>query len=193
MKVRPNKRQDIIEGALRLMAVEGPDGFSAANLARAAGVSKANLYHHFDSLEDIISESFEQYSLGLGMWVLPEGISFRDWLLATGREVFDIVGEDRQLLNAYFVFAIKAMFAPKLHRQLGKTYGIARGALCDVVSQLHPDPLEWGEVEVLADLIIMTLDGLGMHAQIFPERALKISAAWVKFVDHIAPLIEDKS
>lgn len=190
MKARPNKRQDIIDGALNLLATEGPDGFSAANLALVAGVSKANLYHHFDSLEDIVAESFEQYSLSLGMWSPPEGISFRQWLLATGEELFSTAGTERDLLNAYCVFATKALFDPNLRDRFAKTYEIARNALCDVVSQLYPHTLAWGEVEALADLIMMTLDGLGMHTKLFPEREVAVAAAWATFVERIAPTAE---
>lgn len=184
---RSNKRQDIIDGAIALLAEQGADSFSAANLAQAAGVSKANLYHHFDSLDDILIESFEQFSLGLGMWAPPDGISFRDWLEATGQELFGMSGTDGDLMNAYCVFATKALFDPNLRQRFAKTYVTARAALCDVVSQIYPESLEWGEVEALADLIMITLDGMGMHAKLFPERSSAVARAWAEFIDRIAP------
>ena len=39
----------ILEAAERLFAQQGYDGVSMRTIAREAGVSKANIYHHFDS------------------------------------------------------------------------------------------------------------------------------------------------
>jgi AcrR family transcriptional regulator len=57
--VRSSSRQSIVQAATALMSAGGPDALTASALAEAAGVSKATLFHHFESLDDIVLEAFE--------------------------------------------------------------------------------------------------------------------------------------
>ena len=41
----------ILDAAVNLFSVHGYDGVSMRRIAEAAGVSKANIYHHFASTE----------------------------------------------------------------------------------------------------------------------------------------------
>lgn len=50
--VRPSAGESaILEAAVRLFSENGYDGVSMRGVAEAAGVSKANIYHHFESKE----------------------------------------------------------------------------------------------------------------------------------------------
>ena len=51
-----NLREALVDSALRLIAQQGPHGFSFAEVAREAGVSAAAPYRHFPSREALIAE-----------------------------------------------------------------------------------------------------------------------------------------
>lgn len=185
--MRASKRQGIIDAALRLLATNGLDGFTASALAAAAGVSKANLFHHFESLEDIVLESFEQYAMGLELMQPKPGTSFRDWLVGMGAASFGLEGEGAVLARAYTVFVAKALFDERLRQRVRLTVERACESFAEVVADRYPGTLERDEARALASLIFMTGDGLALHLQAFPERRAVILASWALFVDRIAP------
>ena len=50
-------REKLIVSALQLISEGGPDAFSAGALIQRAGVSKGALYHHFESLDQVLLEA----------------------------------------------------------------------------------------------------------------------------------------
>ncbi len=52
-------RKEILDAALKLLGRGGPDAFSAGALAREANVSKATIFHHFASVDDILLAAFD--------------------------------------------------------------------------------------------------------------------------------------
>lgn len=62
-KAGDQTRMVILEAALKLLGRAGPDACSASTLAKEAGVSKATLFHHFGSIEDIPLAAFERFWL----------------------------------------------------------------------------------------------------------------------------------
>lgn len=46
-------RDEILDGAKRLFAERGYDGVSISDIARETGVSKANIFHHFESKDGL--------------------------------------------------------------------------------------------------------------------------------------------
>lgn len=189
---RTNKRDDIVSAAIGLLSRVGSDGFSAAALAEAAGVSKANLFHHFDSLDAIVLEAFAQLALGMEMLRPPQGITLRGWLQQMGHSSFglDEIGAD--MTRSYFVFMAKALFNETLRAQLLGTVNIAVAAIADILSDLCRDEMSRAEVESLANLIFVTVDGMILHLLAFPERRPFVAAAWAEFVDRVAPEIKEK-
>ncbi len=51
-----NLREALIEAALKLIAEKGPAGFSFAEAARAAGVSPAAPYRHFEDKDALLAD-----------------------------------------------------------------------------------------------------------------------------------------
>ena len=55
-----NLRQELVEATLDLIAEKGPQGFTLAEAAKAAGVSPAAPYRHFGGREEVIAEVARQ-------------------------------------------------------------------------------------------------------------------------------------
>lgn len=53
-------KRALVDGALRLIEVKGPTGFTLSEAAREAGVTPAAVYRHFDGREDLIAEAARQ-------------------------------------------------------------------------------------------------------------------------------------
>lgn len=55
-----NLRQALVEAALQLIEAKGPTGFTLSEAAKAAGVTPAAVYRHFEGREDLIAEAARQ-------------------------------------------------------------------------------------------------------------------------------------
>ena len=55
-----NLRQALVEAALELITVQGPQGFTLSDAAKAAGVTPAAVYRHFAGRDDLIAECARQ-------------------------------------------------------------------------------------------------------------------------------------
>jgi len=188
--IRTTKRQAIIEAALALLAEGGGEALTASALAARAGVSKANVFHHFPRLDDIVLEALEAFIMGMpSMW--PDaGTPVRDWLLALGTDTISTMDADPALSGAYFAFVSRAQGNPALRQRLAEIVGAARGHFEAVLVHLAPERFTQEEAEALAGLLLLTLDGLALHRQLVPECAAEQATAWAALVDRIAP-VED--
>jgi AcrR family transcriptional regulator len=68
----PNKAEQIRASALELFAAEGFDGFSMQKLAKAAGVSPATLYIHFQDKDDLIYQLYREQMVDFGEELLKD-------------------------------------------------------------------------------------------------------------------------
>ena len=55
-----NLRQALVDAALDLISERGPMGFTLSEAAKAAGVTPAAVYRHFEGREDLIAEAARQ-------------------------------------------------------------------------------------------------------------------------------------
>jgi AcrR family transcriptional regulator len=183
----PGKRQAIIDAAIRLLATKGSAGLTASALAAEAGMSKANVFHHFETLDDIVLASFEQTLLGMEAFTPPPGTSLHDWLLALGDETVALMDEQRLLTGAYLGFVARAQSDTRLRQRMAETAAKAEAGFAATIRQLAPKRFTPAKRRALAALILIAGDGLAIHRHLFPERSAPQRAAWRSFVNHIAP------
>lgn len=60
-KDHDKKREQILQNAAKVFATEGFDRASMAMLARECGISKANIYHYYDSKDALLFDILETY------------------------------------------------------------------------------------------------------------------------------------
>ncbi|MFV1875558.1 TetR/AcrR family transcriptional regulator [Nioella sp.] len=89
-KDHDQKRDQILQSAAKIFATEGFDRASMAQLARECGISKANIYHYYDSKDAILFDILDSYLSGLRDLILAtdvEGLSPEDRLRRVIRDV----------------------------------------------------------------------------------------------------------
>lgn len=187
---RPGRRAAILAAATQVLAKSGPEGFSAAAIAAEAGVSKANVFHHFGTLDDVIVEAFDALALGIPEMTPAPDADLRGWLRDLGRAMVALSHDERALMHAYLALVMRSMRDPRLKVKVEASVGEARTGLARALALLDArisDPL------VLADAILMAGDGIAFHAGLFPERRAAITKAWDALADAIASQWERKS
>ena len=93
-KDHDEKRAQILKSAAKVFATEGFDRASMTQLARDCGISKANIYHYYDSKDAILYDILETYLCALRDRVC--GIELQG--LTPGEQLHQAV---REILLAY--------------------------------------------------------------------------------------------
>ncbi len=184
-KAGDRTRTAILEATLRLLGRAGPDAFSASTLAKEAGVSKATLFHHFGSIEEIPLAAFEQFWLQSLAPDTRKLISARDYLEDLGRQVINSAEKHGELLRAQIVFMTKALFDSRLRRHLAAGAVQMHQAVVQALAARLPKNFPASEIDALARMAEMTLDGL-MIALVMrkgPKEREQSKRAWTTFVD----------
>jgi len=184
-KAGDRTRMIILEAALKLLGRAGPDAFSAFTLAKEASVSKATLFHHFGSIEDIPLAAFEQFWLQSLVMDTRQLASARDYLEDLGQQVIISAQKHGEFLRAQVVFLTKAIFNPTLRRRLSaSTVHMHRAVVRELAGRL-PKNLSASEIDAMARMAEMTLDGL-MIALVMRKGSKELAEskqAWARFVD----------
>lgn len=175
-------RARIVEAAIRLLGEEGPDSLSAAALAREAGISKANVFHHFPRVEEIPQAAFQELAQRLiAGWASPAGSALIPWLQELGSTTLTAVTENRAFFNAYFVFYSKALFDERLIPPLRQCLEHAQAV---IESRLRHD-FRREDASVIAALAVTVLDGLVMRLLALDDRDAA-DRMWSSFVELVA-------
>jgi AcrR family transcriptional regulator len=137
-----NLRQALVEAALKLIEVQGPQGFSLSEAAKAVDVTPAAVYRHFAGREELLAEVARQ---GFDVFAALLEYAFDDGK-PTALAAFEAVG------RAYLAFArkypghYKAMFeaglnlsvSPDLHHVAERARAVLERAAARLSEHLPP-------------------------------------------------------
>jgi AcrR family transcriptional regulator len=187
-------RAAILEGAVRLLGSKGPDGFTASFLAKEAGVSKATLFHHFRTIDEIplvALEWFWSQSLSRDSRKMKTARTYLDKL---GNEVISLAQQRSTFLKAHIVFLMKAMFEPRLRRRLSaNSLQMHQRVTRELASRL-PERLPSTEIDLMARMVEIILDGLmiGIAAQDTPDDFTLARQAWTRLSNLLLAHVESR-
>jgi AcrR family transcriptional regulator len=171
-------RAAIIDAAVAILGREGPGGFSAAALARETGVSKATIFHHFRSIDDIPLAAFERLAGATLREESAEDRSLAALLARIGAENLAFMRTRKDFLRAYKVFVARAMFDDRLAAELRQGIG---ELFARMRSSMRPLLRDDADAAAMARLTGAVFDGLALHMLSMGDDA-EIDAAWALFV-----------
>ena len=184
-KTGERTRAAILEAAVRILGRDGPDKFSASTLAKEAGVSKATLFHHFRTLDEIPIVAMEDFWVRSLASKSADRTSARTYLLQLGALMLALPQQRATLLKAHVVFLVKAVFDPQLKKRLAAGAALMQGRMLEELAARSPASVERRELDIVAHIVAIALDGLMMAvvtAQSPGERNLS-RRAWTRLVD----------
>lgn len=129
MPVQLYEKDEILEACLSVFAREGYGNATTAMLAQAAGVSKALIFHHFNSKTDlylsIIDQSFERGREALGIDSFDESDDFFEARERFSIEKFNFMQNNPQVYKVL----IEAFFdtPPEVKDAVVRRYGALMG------------------------------------------------------------------
>lgn len=184
-KAGDRTRAAILAATLKLLGRAGPDGFSASTLAKDVGVSKATLFHHFGSIEEISLAAFEQFWLQSLAVDTRKLLSARDYLEDLGQQLFNMSRKHAELLRAQVVFVTKAVFDSRLRDHLATVGNQMHRTLTQELTARLPKGLSASRINTLARMAEMTLDGMmiALVMRAGSKELAETKRAWADFVD----------
>jgi AcrR family transcriptional regulator len=186
------RREAILESALEVIAQRGYHAASIDDIAREAGVSKALIYEHFTSKQDLYAELLEEQA-GYLFSALAEAISEagRDASarLAVGFDAFyGFVEEHRVAWRLLFREATDPEAVALLDRITAEVTGFVAGVIReDPGSRRGPDDAQAREhgVQVVAQLLVGAVQSLANwwadHQEVPRQRIVEMTMdfAWL--------------
>src|SRR5271157_920503 len=173
-------RAAIIEAAVSILGQDGPAGLTASSLTRAVGISKATLFHHFRTIDEIPLVALEHLALQLQAFSPVEKKSFKQTIEALGEGTRMLVEQQRDFISAYFVFFGKALFDKRLRQSLANCGAQSRAVITQLVRKNMKGMKTDRDVEDFVNIIVIMLDGLALHLLLADDKR-PIMRAWSRF------------
>ena len=138
-----NLRQALVDAALDLISERGPLGFTLTEAAKAAGVTPAAVYRHFEGREDLIAEAARQgYEIFADLMAYaynggrPSALSA---FLATGRAYLAFARKYPGHYVAMFESGVSVNRDPELARASARARGVLEEAARQLSQHIPPE------------------------------------------------------
>lgn len=138
-----NLRQALVDAALKLIEDKGPNGFTLTEAAKAAGVTPAAVYRHFQGREDLIAEGARQgyeifadlmeYAYDTGQ---PSALASFE---ATGRAYLAFARRHPGHYVAMFESGISVNHSPELAVAANRAFGVLQRAALELSEGIPPE------------------------------------------------------
>ncbi|SMX35186.1 TetR/AcrR family transcriptional regulator [Actibacterium lipolyticum] len=138
-----NLKQALVDAALILIEEKGPQGFTLSEAAKAAGVTPAAVYRHFEGRENLIAETARQgyeifadlmeYAYEKGQ---PSALASFE---ATGRAYLAFARKHPGHYMAMFESGISVNASPELARVAARASGILEKAAAELSQHIPED------------------------------------------------------
>lgn len=173
-KKEPREKRvgEIIEAAIRVFIEKGYEGTSMDAIAKASGISKGGIYHHFASKDEVLLAA--NSSLGEPVIRLAEAAvmnpdpvaGMRDYI----RNYLAHWEENRQALQIYYLTMAKALSKPGF----AEFYGAYMREMQGFYQRLFDNAAEKGRMKpgdytMQAQVLMNAVDGYTLYVGMLPE------------------------
>jgi AcrR family transcriptional regulator len=138
-----NLRQALVDAALKLIEEKGPQGFTLTEAAKAAGVTPAAVYRHFEGREDLIAEcalqGYEIFADVMDYAYREGGPSALSRFEATGRAYLAFAAKHPGHYQAMFESGISVQRTPELARAAERARGVLERAADELSEHIPQD------------------------------------------------------
>jgi AcrR family transcriptional regulator len=154
----------IASAAITIVAKEGIEGLSAKKIADYLSISKSNVFHHYPSLDLLKETMLTDLQSQLLSWS-PDIFTEIEDLQHILQKLFNHLAEMNNEVKIGYVVLLQFHTAC-LYESNYRTHFLQakKSALRDMVTILSKySPAEPSIIELVAESIIMAMDGIGLH------------------------------
>jgi AcrR family transcriptional regulator len=167
------RRRELAEAAWTVILRDGIDGATTRQIARQSGYSAGVLSHYFESKDDILLEAL-RFSHTIINERLGSMLEHQTGFRALRTFCYDTVplnAEQARETQLEISFWSRALVKDSLRRVQLAESSYWRGILLDVIIAAQElDELVDGDPQIMTDVLAGLIDGLSVHALLFPDR-----------------------
>lgn len=179
------RRAELARAAWRVIIAKGLDGTTTREIARESGYSAGVLSHYFPSKDDLLLEALRR-SHEVILRRLGDLAERHAGLEALRMFCYDSIPlHDEQARETYLEMSFwsRALVNEELCAVQRSEAGHWRGMLrCLVVGAQESGELRPAEPDLVVDMLASLIDGISVHALLYPERITK--SRLVEMMDH---------
>lgn len=152
----------IMFATLEYIAEFGLKNLSASKVAKLAGVSKSNVFHHFESIEKLPVEAMKLLICDvISINKMKNCNSFKELLEEIGHSMFDLDEQHTKLYRAFFVLYNESFHDVRYAEVIHDIKFEFASILKEIIISLEGDNFE--DLEDYCHLIAIVADGFGCH------------------------------
>lgn len=183
-------RARILREAISLIAEKGIKEVSAAKLAKATGVSKSNIFHHFKSIDEILLSVLDVIFDDFLEQLKVEHRNLDEFLQSLGQIFFHVPEEHLKTFKAFFSFYHEGLFHSEYQKALILCSDQMIKLLCKHLTRLVSNSMAQETIESIATILLTTLDGIGLH-YLLNKKGTRYTQAWQLQVQMISRLLSN--
>jgi len=174
-------RDKIIQSAMDIVGKSGYEALTSNALVTQAGVAKGTLYHHFDSLDDVILAMIRSIcSQMLNDITEHQHTSLKDYFSAIGEYNIDECANNRELINIIFGFFPIGMKDQKFKALATELIEADCQQTTAVIQSFYHDKLSKEKIDHAVRMIDMFSAGFIIHNTLFDNPEL-YKQIWQEF------------
>lgn len=180
-------KHKIIIATLKYISEHGLRALSAQKIAKLAGVSKSNIFHHFESVENLPLEGMALITEELLASIDVDYDNITDLLLNIGYKTFRICEDEIDLYRAFFVLYNESFHDERFREAIDFIIDEFSKVLKDAIIKIEGDCFD-ERLDELCRMTSVVLDGFGCHflSDMNEEKYCKMWALQVEMlVNHI--------
>ncbi|MGK0291010.1 MAG: AcrR family transcriptional regulator [bacterium] len=185
----------IIEATLLILETSGMHSLSTRAIAKKAGISQSNLYHHFKNVDEILLASFEYYIEGeLKLQDVGQYPDLESYLLKVIYLHKNCDQEDKESCSrSYLAFSEKVLFDKNFQIQLSNLHEKFNQYLRDSVKQLVNKDISEEKLEQFIFFFNMFREGVKAHQTYFHDCSIieNIDDKIKQFIKFISSFLRD--
>ncbi|WP_025026952.1 TetR/AcrR family transcriptional regulator [Caldalkalibacillus mannanilyticus] len=156
-------RARILHTAITLIAEQGIKELSAAKLAQTIGMSKSNVFHHFKSIDEILSSAVHIVFEDLSQPLKQEYQHIEEFLDALGHSIHQVPEEYLLLFKAILSFYHEGIFNSNYQEILSSYANQTTQLIEKQLVELVPHPVAQDTLRAISTILLTSLDGMGLH------------------------------
>ncbi len=174
---------------MKLIAQRGIEGLTGSALAAEAGVSKATVFHHFPSMDQVPLAALDHIVVGL-VDAVQHQASARDYLMQAGSDVLRLTAEQADEALAMNALLTGASRGSELRERMSALSTAYRDLMAEELVRLAPHA-DLDSARVVADIAIPAVDGLATHLMLTGDRE-RLDRAWARLVESLLPVLGER-
>lgn len=183
-------KEKILQAGITLLGIDGQKGLSASKVASKAGVSKSTIFHHFESMDELLFSImiyfFQSFTVELSKTPAKTPEKF---LQNIGNKALEESIQSRELMLAFLSLYEKALFDERYKALFKEQFENFFQFISKSLQCYYNLKIPKKENHLISMMVTLVCDSMGIYYQIFNDPK-KFKEYWTLFSKMVTAYLE---